>query len=181
MQTFFFGNMLFLFAFIISLSGIRKFHASACCQVPHHPPHPLKLKIVAKGYRDNDYINRNKLIPDEKSTSDVIDNLVVSNSSAQIFYVSTSGNDAHQYERKTGFNVCKGTGVGKEQPQGASVKVLFGSGIYYLPETIRFTEVDNKAAVIYQAEEEGRAIISGGTSLRLRLETLEERHLRDES
>lgn len=90
------------------------------------------------------------------------------NSSAQIFYVSTSGNDAHPgTKEKPVSTFAKAQELAREQPQGASVKVLFGSGIYYLPETIRFTEVDNKAAVIYQAEEEGRAIISGGTSLQL--------------
>jgi hypothetical protein len=90
------------------------------------------------------------------------------NSGAQTIYVSNSGNDANPgTKEKPVSTFAKAQELVWKLPLGASVKVLFGNGIYYLPEAIRFTEADNKTSVIYQAVEEGRAIISGGTLLHL--------------
>ena len=47
------------------------------------------------------------------------------------------------------------------------VDVIFAKGIYYLPQTINFTSADNQNSVTYRAEEEGKAILSGGSLLQL--------------
>jgi hypothetical protein len=48
------------------------------------------------------------------------------------------------------------------------IHVVFKAGVYYLPETIKFTPADNKkSAVIYEAEKEGTVVISGGRRLQL--------------
>jgi len=89
-------------------------------------------------------------------------------SEAQTIYVSTLGNDANPgTNEKPVSTFVKAQQLAKKLPEGASVKVLFARGVYYLPETISFSEADTKASVLYQAEEEGSAIISGGTLLKL--------------
>ncbi len=94
--------------------------------------------------------------------------LVVLNSGAQTIYVSTLGNDANTgTKEKPVSSFAKAQQLVRKLPEGDSVKVLFARGVYYLPETIGFTENDNKASVIYQSEKEGSAIISGGTLLKL--------------
>lgn len=50
------------------------------------------------------------------------------------------------------------------------ISVHVADGVYYLPETLVFTPADSGSAsapVVYQAENEGGAIISGGSSLEL--------------
>lgn len=94
--------------------------------------------------------------------------LVALNSGAQTIYVSTVGNDANPGTKEKPVATFAGAQqLARKLPKDASVKVLFAPGIYYLPETIGFTEADNKASVIYQSEKEGGAIISGGTLLKL--------------
>jgi len=94
--------------------------------------------------------------------------MVVLNSGAQTIYVSTTGNDTNPgTKEKPVSSFTKAQQLVRKLPEGATVKVLFARGVYYLPETIRFTDADTKASVIYQAEEEGGAIISGGTLLEL--------------
>jgi len=94
--------------------------------------------------------------------------LVALNSGAQTIFVSVLGNDANSgTKEKPVATFAKAQQIARMLPKDASVKVLFAPGIYYLPETIGFTEADNKASVIYQSEKEGGAIISGGTLLRL--------------
>lgn len=54
-----------------------------------------------------------------------------------------------------------------------SVNVIFADGIYYLQNTINFTKEDNSdtlCKINYQAENEGKAIISGGLLLNLKWE-----------
>jgi len=94
--------------------------------------------------------------------------LLYINSGAQTIYVSTLGNDANPgTKEKPVSSFAKAQQLVRKLPEGVSGKVLFAQGVYYLPETISFTEADTKAAVLYQAEEEGLAIISGGTLLKL--------------
>jgi hypothetical protein len=89
-------------------------------------------------------------------------------SESQTIYVSTSGNDDFPgTKEKPVSTFAKAQELVRMLPKEASVKVLFAPGVYYLPETIGFTEADNKASVVYQAEKEGEAIISGGTMLKL--------------
>lgn len=47
-----------------------------------------------------------------------------------------------------------------------SVNVIFATGTYYLPETIRFNSSDNRTSLIFMAEQEGTVIISGGSKIR---------------
>jgi hypothetical protein len=90
------------------------------------------------------------------------------NSGAQTIYVSTSGNDAYPGTKEMPVSTfTKAQQLVRKLPEGASVKILFARGVYYLPETISFTEADTKASVLYQAEDEGSVIISGGTMLKL--------------
>jgi hypothetical protein len=90
------------------------------------------------------------------------------NSGAQSIFVSISGNDANPgTKEKPVSTFAKAQQLARKLPNGTSVKVLFAPGVYYLPETINFTEADSKVSLIYQAEAEGTAIISGGTLLRL--------------
>lgn len=85
---------------------------------------------------------------------------------AQTIYVSTSGNDSNPGTKEQPVSsFAKAQQLAGKMPARAAVQVIFARGVYYLPETIRFTAADTKASVIYQAEEEGLAIISGGTLL----------------
>jgi len=57
---------------------------------------------------------------------------------------------------------------------GGPVTVTFADGVYYLPKTVVFTAADSgseKRVVIYQAANEGKAIISGGLKLDLKWES----------
>jgi hypothetical protein len=94
--------------------------------------------------------------------------MVALNSGAQTIYVSTLGNDANPGTKEEPVSTfAKAQELVRKLPKEALVKVLFAPGVYYLPEIISFTEADTKVSAIYQAEEEGRAIISGGTLLHL--------------
>ena len=92
------------------------------------------------------------------------------NVSAQlIVYVSPSGNDLNQGS----YNKPLGSFEGAQQylrriKPSKDVRVIFKNGTYYLPNTIQFSEKDNlnsQASVSYIAENEGKAIISGGSRI----------------
>jgi len=52
--------------------------------------------------------------------------------------------------------------------QQKKIEIIFKPGIYYLPETILFSANNNtKYEVVYKAEKEGTAVISGGEKLNL--------------
>jgi len=97
--------------------------------------------------------------------------LVISHSYAIDIYVSPNGSDSNDgsvnkplatfsaaQEKARGF-------AGKE-----SVTVFFADGVYYLPETIVFKPQDSgseKYPIVYRAQNEGGAILSGGIKLDL--------------
>jgi hypothetical protein len=92
------------------------------------------------------------------------------NVSAQLtVYVSPSGNDLNQGS----YNKPLGSFEGAQQylrriKPSKDVRVIFKNGTYYLPNTIQFSEKDNlnsQASVSYIAENEGKAIISGGSRI----------------
>ena len=82
---------------------------------------------------------------------------------AQTIYVSTSGNDANAGTVASPvLSFAKAQEFARAQ---SSVEVVFADGTYYLPNMITFTSADNK--VTYRAQNEGKAIISGGSLLSL--------------
>ena len=87
----------------------------------------------------------------------------------QTFYVSPSGRDGNPgTQMKPIATFAKAIELVRQQTGGDTINVIFGKGIYYLPETIRILAGENIVPVIFQAEEEGQAVISGGTLLHLK-------------
>lgn len=88
--------------------------------------------------------------------------------SSQTFYVSPEGKDSNSGTKdKPVATFLKAQQLVQKLPAENSVEVIFASGTYYLPRTIVFTGMDSKKSVIYRAENEGGAILSGGSLLRL--------------
>ena len=89
-------------------------------------------------------------------------------SDAQI-YVAPDGNDKNpgtQAQPVASFK--KAQLLARKSSDAKPIHVVFKAGVYYLPETIRFTSQDNKKnGVIYEAEKEGTVVISGGRRLQL--------------
>lgn len=87
-------------------------------------------------------------------------------------YVSPLGNDRNPgTKKKPVASFAKAQTLARDIARNTSVEVIFAKGIYYLPQTLRFTAEDSKsspAAVTYMAEEEGQAILSGGSLLDLK-------------
>ena len=93
--------------------------------------------------------------------------LSVADLSAQEIYVSPAGNDHASGSREKPIASFARAQEMVRKSSAATAKVIFLSGTYYLPETIKFTAQDNKSAVVYMAEKEGEAVISGGMRLNL--------------
>ncbi|MEI8084963.1 MAG: PDZ domain-containing protein [Paludibacter sp.] len=88
---------------------------------------------------------------------------------AKTIYVSMTGNDANTGTIDAPVaSFAKAQQFARTQSINESVDVVFADGIYYLPNAITFTAADNKATVIYRAQNEGKAIISGGSLLSLK-------------
>ncbi|MBL0136448.1 MAG: hypothetical protein IPP79_21950 [Chitinophagaceae bacterium] len=88
---------------------------------------------------------------------------------SQVLYVSPLGNDKNPGTKaKPIASFAKAQQLVRALDTRSKVKVIFAKGTYYLPETIRFTEMDNKASVVYTSEKEGDAVISGGSLLKLK-------------
>lgn len=93
----------------------------------------------------------------------------VSRMNGQTIYVSPKGNDKNQgTKEKPVFSFEKAQTLARKSPKNASVEIFFANGTYYLSQTIKFTAEDNKASVSYKAEEEGKAVLSGGSLLHLK-------------
>ncbi len=96
---------------------------------------------------------------------------LVSNRCTHSIYVSPTGDDRNAGTREkpvSSFDqaqkLARSLGVTK------TVEVVFQKGIYYLPQTVVFTDEDSKSGggtVTYRAEKEGEAILSGGSLLNL--------------
>ena len=87
----------------------------------------------------------------------------------QTIYISPQGVDINPGTKgKPVLTIGRAQALARKLPLGSSVEVVFANGTYYLPETVRFTSADNNQSVTYRAEQEGKAILSGG-SLLLRL------------
>jgi len=86
----------------------------------------------------------------------------------QSIYVSPAGNDSSSGTKESPVQTfAKAQALARALPASDSVEVVFENGTYYLPQTIAFSDTDNKASVTYRAAEEGKAIISGGSLLTL--------------
>lgn len=91
------------------------------------------------------------------------------NLGAQTIYVSPQGNDNYPgTKEKPVASFLRAQMLARKIPAGKSVEVIFANGIYYLPQTIEFSAEDNRQSMIYRAENEGKAILSGGSLLHLR-------------
>lgn len=88
---------------------------------------------------------------------------------AQHIYVSPAGNDTNAGTKQEPVkSFTKAQELARKTPANQSVDVIFTDGMYYLPETVKFTAADSKtsnATITYRAEHEGKAIISGGSLL----------------
>ncbi len=96
---------------------------------------------------------------------------LIATAQTQEIYVSTKGSDSNIGSKNkplASFAAAQNkarTYAGKE-----TVTVYFADGTYYLPETVVFTSKDNGSKehpITYRAQNEGKAILSGGTKLKL--------------
>lgn len=90
---------------------------------------------------------------------------------AHDIYVSAKGNDSSPgTKEKPIATLAKAKELARQYDRDQSVDVIFADGVYYLPQTVVFSEADSKtlpARVTYKAENEGGAVLSGGELLRL--------------
>lgn len=91
---------------------------------------------------------------------------------AQTIYVAPNGKDSWPgTEKKPVATFAQAQQLAREFATEQEVKVIFEDGIYYLPQTIRFTSKDSKeypTKVTFCAKNEGKVIISGGKELDLK-------------
>ncbi|MCX6225841.1 MAG: right-handed parallel beta-helix repeat-containing protein [Bacteroidia bacterium] len=89
----------------------------------------------------------------------------------QTVFVSPQGNDRNPgTKEKPVSSFVKAQALARKFSRDESVSIIFARGIYYLPQTVEFTDGDGKnasASVTYMAEVEGQAILSGGSLLNL--------------
>jgi len=87
---------------------------------------------------------------------------------AQI-YVAPNGNDKNPgTHAQPVASFQRAQQLARKSSDTKPIHVVFKAGVYYLPETIKFTADDNKKnGVIYEAKKEGTVVISGGRRLRL--------------
>ncbi len=87
-------------------------------------------------------------------------------------YISPSGDDAHTGTKERPLASLAAVRDAARAYSGKEmVTVHVGDGTYYLPETLVFTSQDSGSAscpVLYRADNEGRAVLSGGSKLSLR-------------
>ena len=86
-------------------------------------------------------------------------------------YVSLSGNDANQGTQALPVaSLAKAQSLARPFSGIEAVTVHVADGVYYLPETLVFELADSGSdefPVVYAAENEGGAVLSGGTKLSL--------------
>lgn len=87
--------------------------------------------------------------------------------SAKTVFVSPTGNDKYPGSvQKPVATFAKAQELAQASQKKEKTEVVFQKGIYYLPQTIVLTPADNN--ITYRAENEGDAIISGGSLLKLK-------------
>ena len=89
----------------------------------------------------------------------------------QTIYVSAQGKDNYPgTQTKPVQTFVRAQELARKLPANKNVEVVFAAGTYYLPQTVVFTSIDNKAqgcSVTYRSENEGEAVLSGGKQLNL--------------
>jgi Right handed beta helix region len=90
---------------------------------------------------------------------------------AKDIYVSPAGNDVNTGTIDSPmFSLERAKSLARRFVGNESVTVHVADGVYYLPETLVFESTDSgseKYPIVYAAENEGRAVLSGGTKLNL--------------
>ena len=86
---------------------------------------------------------------------------------AQTIYVAVNGNDQYPGTKAKPIASFSKAQELVRKSGDKNAKVIFLPGTYYLPETVRFTDKDSKASVVYMAEKEGSVVVSGGKKLQL--------------
>lgn len=91
--------------------------------------------------------------------------------SAADFHVAPDGNDAHPGTQEAPFaSLAQARDAARQLAGKEAVTIHVADGIYYLPETLTLTDKDSgsgSAPILYQADNEGAAILSGGSRLKL--------------
>ena len=94
-----------------------------------------------------------------------------SETTAAEIYVSPNGNDANSgTEADPLASLAAARDAARKYAGKEAVTVRIADGTYYLPETLEFTAADSGTAehpVVYRAENEGGAVLSGGMRLKL--------------
>lgn len=89
-------------------------------------------------------------------------------------YVSPMGRDSNSGEKKSPLaSLAAARDVARSLAGKKPITVHVADGVYYLPETLTFAPADSGSAsapVIYKAENEGGAVLSGGSKLNLHWE-----------
>ena len=97
--------------------------------------------------------------------------LIVASAAADDIYVSSTGSDQSAGTKAMPLaSLAAARDKARLLAGKAAVTVHVGDGVYYLPETLTLTPQDSGTAalpIIYQAENEGRAVLSGGSLLDL--------------
>ena len=91
---------------------------------------------------------------------------------ARTIYVSPLGNDHNPGTlAKPVASFARAQLLARSISKSESAEVIFAKGIYYLPQTLVFTAQDNcnsATTITYRSENEGEAVISGGSLLNLK-------------
>jgi hypothetical protein len=87
-------------------------------------------------------------------------------------YVSPAGSDAFvgTTQAKSVASLAKARDLARPYAGKTAVTVHVADGVYYLPETLTFASQDSgseKNPVVYKADNEGEAVLSGGSKLEL--------------
>ena len=90
----------------------------------------------------------------------------MANAANVTIYVSPNGNDSADGSLTSPLaSFARAQQLARQASSLDDVTVIFADGVYYLPQTIEFTPMDSKHSVVYRAENEGGAVISGGSAL----------------
>ncbi|MGQ1948384.1 hypothetical protein ACT3CD_14915 [Geofilum sp. OHC36d9] len=97
--------------------------------------------------------------------------LVLNVANAADFYVSPNGSDSNKGTKRRPFATLMAAKYAARKYLGREmVTVHVAAGVYYLPETLVFKPEDSgteKYPVVFKADTEGEAVLSGGTKLQL--------------
>lgn len=90
---------------------------------------------------------------------------------AQTIHISPTGKDTWPGTAKRPVaTLNRAQQLARQYTSSQSVTILLDDGVYYLPNTLQFSEKDNKtypATLTFRALHEGKAILSGGKELHL--------------